>query len=159
MKRGNWKCKSVSGDNELQYCEKHYKDFTTKKKMKENEKELPPDENRCCQTSNRGKWRCRNFRMGHGISAAATDYDDNSVFPKTKFCEKHYYDYAKYYKNKLLKMKKNGNGEGAVAGSSATGSPIETRASKRRKKVTEEDDRSVDETGGIQPDTCDDTCE
>ncbi|RZC62224.1 hypothetical protein C5167_023985 [Papaver somniferum] len=66
-----------------------------------------------------------------------------------KFCEKHYYDYAKYYKKKLLEKKKtSGDREGAVAGCSATGGPIQTRASKRRKKVTEEDDWSVDETGG-----------
>ncbi|KAI3860836.1 hypothetical protein MKX03_002452, partial [Papaver bracteatum] len=140
MKRANWKCKSVIGDNESQYCEKHYKYFIAKKKKME-EMEVPPDEERCCQTSNKGTWRCRNFRMGHGTSAAADATDgDVSVVPKTKFCEKHYYDYAGYYKKRqLLKMKKTrGDGEDAVA---------ETRNSKRRKKVTEEeDDWSVDET-------------
>ncbi|XP_026423797.1 uncharacterized protein LOC113320018 isoform X2 [Papaver somniferum] len=151
MKRANWKCKSVIGDNELQYCEKHY-NYVIAKKKKIDEKELPPDEQRCCQTSNKGTWRCRNFRMGLGTSAAAAVDDGDSSVPKTKFCEKHYYDYQRYYarhheRKQLLKMKTRGDGEDAVA---------ETRDSKRRrKKVTEEDDWSVDETGGTQSNTAD----
>ncbi|RZC86721.1 hypothetical protein C5167_030067 [Papaver somniferum] len=88
--------------------------------------EIPPDEHRCSQTGGIGKaWRCKNFRMNHGASAAA----DDSVF-KSRLCEKHYYYYEKY-------KKRSGNGE--------------TRASKRGKKVKEED-----ETRGIQQITCDD---
>ncbi|KAI3891478.1 hypothetical protein MKX03_037127, partial [Papaver bracteatum] len=85
--RGN-KCKILSGDNHLQFCDKHYKfhtdflrnnpsilkknqldllgsdtaDLTKKKKRKHKGSILPPDEERCCR--NDGMiWRCKKFRM------------------------------------------------------------------------------------------------
>ncbi|XP_026423432.1 uncharacterized protein LOC113319384 [Papaver somniferum] len=155
-------CMNVSGDNKIQYCDKHYKDFTDfysenpclitankskclpKKKMEEIEllkkNKLPlPDEHLC--RHNTGSWRCKNLRMGHG----AAD-DDHSVL-KAKVCEKHYY----YYRQN--KKKRSRDGDGAAA----TGPIEETRGSncsKRGKKVTEEHDRSLDVTG-IQPPTTD----
>ncbi|XP_026423383.1 uncharacterized protein LOC113319336 isoform X1 [Papaver somniferum] len=131
----HWRCKKPSGDNKLQYCDKHYKhftDFSTKN----------PDERFCCHTggsSGTSISRCKNFRMSHGAA-------DHSI-PKTKFCEKHY----NYYKNRQ-KKKRSRDGEDRGAG---TG-PIETRDSnfsKLRKKVMEEHDPSL----GIQPDASDDT--
>ncbi|RZC86828.1 hypothetical protein C5167_030176 [Papaver somniferum] len=142
-------CKNVNGDNKLQYCDKHYKDFTDfytenpsllissnkirflpKEKMEEIEflmkNKLPlPDEHLC--RHNNGTWRCKNLRMAHSV-------------PKTKYCERHY----NYYKN-LRKKKTSRDGDGA--------SGIKTRDpnfSKMRNKVMEEHDRSLDVTG-IQP--------
>ncbi|KAI3848012.1 hypothetical protein MKX03_001124 [Papaver bracteatum] len=124
-------CMNVSGDNKIQYCDFHYKDFTDfytenpslitankskclpKKKMEEIElvkkNKLPlPDEHLC--RHNNGSWRCKNLRMGHGAAE-----DDHSVL-KAKVCEKHYYYYRK---NK----KRSRDGDDGAAG---TG-PIETR--------------------------------
>ncbi|XP_026434742.1 uncharacterized protein LOC113332405 isoform X2 [Papaver somniferum] len=98
----------------------------------EKDDEMPPDEHRCCHAAGK-TWRCKSFRMNHGGGGAAAD----SV-PKTKFCEKHYYGRFPYKKRQL--MKTSGNGE--------------TRALKRGKKVTEED-----ETGGIQQTTSDGTAD
>ncbi|XP_026424506.1 uncharacterized protein LOC113320819 isoform X2 [Papaver somniferum] len=80
----------------------------------EKDDEMPPDEQRCCQTGG-GRWRCKNFRMNHGAAA-----NDDSL-PKTKLCENHYYGKFPYKKKKT-----SGNGE--------------TRALERGKKVTGEGD-------------------
>ncbi|XP_026423800.1 uncharacterized protein LOC113320044 isoform X2 [Papaver somniferum] len=99
---------------------------------KKQQQQLPPDEERCSKTSGTGKYkyRCKNFRMGYGASAAAEDYA-----PKTTRCEKHYNYFTDYFKNLKKKNKTSGDGE-------------ETRGSRRRRKkvMEEEDDLSLDDT-------------
>ncbi|RZC47883.1 hypothetical protein C5167_040829 [Papaver somniferum] len=119
------RCKNVSADNNLKYCDKHFTDFSTKnpssmtsnkrkyitkKNKEEMEMELLPDEHFCSHTAGiytSGVYRCKNVRMSYG---AATD--DASV-PKTKYCC-----------------------------STATGPIQETNCSKRGEKVTGEDDEA-----------------
>ncbi|XP_026378688.1 uncharacterized protein LOC113273135 [Papaver somniferum] len=102
-KFGKWSCKNASADNELGYCQKHYKDYNDLEleKMK-----LPPDEQRCSKFSGMG-WRCKNFRMrSHGGASANDDSVRNS-----KFCEKHYIYFAEYGKKRKKKKKTIGDGE------------------------------------------------
>ncbi|XP_026423407.1 uncharacterized protein LOC113319348 [Papaver somniferum] len=165
----NWRCKNVSGDNpspmnsnKRKYLTKKYKlmeehdrsldltgiqpptnflmekpSFITSNEMKK--KKLPPDEQICSFISDGGKWRCKNFRMSH-----------NRV-PKSKYCEKHYNYYAKYYKKRelLKKKKKTSTGDGDQG---ARSGPIQvTWGSKRRRKMKvteEEDDDTSDVEGG-----------
>ncbi|XP_026424489.1 uncharacterized protein LOC113320804 isoform X2 [Papaver somniferum] len=72
---------------------------------KDKEMKLPPDEQRCCLKANNGRYRCKNFRMGHGAA------DDDSVL-KSKHCEQHYNYYANY--SQMLKKKRSGNGEASL---------------------------------------------
>ncbi|KAI3860846.1 hypothetical protein MKX03_002462 [Papaver bracteatum] len=119
-----WRCKNfrmglgAAADHrsvpKTNYCEKHYNYYKNRRKKKTSgdgegagsgpdlEKQLPPDEERCCHTDGKG-WRCKNFRLSHGAAA-----DDDTV-PKTTRCEKHYNYYAEF--NKKRKKKTSGDGE------------------------------------------------
>lgn len=129
----------------------------------EKNKLLPPDEQRCCLT-NGSTWRCKKARMCHAAV-------DDETFPKTIYCEKHHNLRAKYYENLKeeeeemeKKLPPDEHGCSQTNGStlrcrnfrkrswgresaycSATG-PRKCRGSKRRRKVTEEDDRTLDIT-------------
>ncbi|XP_026405300.1 uncharacterized protein LOC113300302 isoform X2 [Papaver somniferum] len=115
--RGNI-CKILSGDNHLQFCDKHYKfhtdflrnnpsilkknqldllgsetpDLTKKKKVKKQSSILPPDEERCCRIGG-GRWRCKNFRMK---SSSGTK----------NYCEEHCRSISQHNKDRLMKKKK-----------------------------------------------------
>ncbi|KAI3836338.1 hypothetical protein MKX03_020826 [Papaver bracteatum] len=136
--RGNV-CKIIIGDNQLQFCDKHYKFHTdflrnnpsilkkghhdllgsgtpdlTKKKKKKKKKQssiIPPDEERCCR--NDGMiWRCKNFRM------------------KTKnYCQQHCTSIFQHNKIRLMKKKKK-----KKSGSDFSKRVAETRDSNRFKR-------------------------
>ncbi|RZC80160.1 hypothetical protein C5167_042736 [Papaver somniferum] len=138
--RGNL-CKILSGDNHLQFCDKHYKfhtdflrnnpsilkkwhhdllgsdtpDLAKKKKRKQAPDQqssiLPPDEERCCR--NDGMiWRCKNFRM------------------KTKsYCQQHCTSIFQHNKTRLMKKKKK-----KKSGSDFSKRVAETRDSNRFKR-------------------------
>ncbi|KAI3860855.1 hypothetical protein MKX03_002471 [Papaver bracteatum] len=128
--RGNI-CKILSGDNDLQFCDKHYKFHTdflrnnrsilkknqlallgsdtpdlTKKKKKKVKKQssfLPPDEERCCR--NDGMiWRCKNFRMK---SAGGADGCTKN------YCEEHCSSIFQHNKIRIMTKKKKKSGAGS----------------------------------------------
>ncbi|XP_026436067.1 trichohyalin-like isoform X3 [Papaver somniferum] len=141
--RGNI-CKILSGDNHLQFCDKHYKfhtdflrnnpsilkkwhhdllgsdstpDLTKKKKRKQapdQQRSILPPDEERCCRNDGMIWRCKNFRM------------------KTKsYCQQHCTSIFLHNKNRLMKKKKNKKNSGSDFSKKKRNSGSDSNCTKR----------------------------